>query len=678
MRKHLLISVLIPTMVMGTMPVESFGRGGLRGGGGGGGGRSRPSRSVSRPSGGSRGNFSGGFSRPSTSRPSSRPSTSRPSISRPSTGSRPSLGGGSSRPSLGSGNRPSLGGGSSRPSTGSGNRPSLGGGSSRPSLGGGSTRPGGGTTRPGGGIGIGDRPSIGTGNRPSIGDRPSTRPGIGSGIGDRPSTLPSTRPGIGNGDRPGIGDRPSTLPGNRPGIGDGNRPGIGDGNRPGIGDGNRPGIGDRPSTLPENRPGNRPGIGDRPGIGNRPGNRPGIGNGNIGNGNRPNIGNGNIGNGNIGNGNINIGNGNRWNGSRDRYNNIHINNYNHHGGWYHGYWHGHAHNRPWYSNPVAWGLGMWGLGYVTASWGYSSYSNPYYVASAPTTVIVEQSVSQPVYDYSQPIAVNTDADTAPPVDDTAMSSFEVAREKFKAGDYKAALTGVDQSIQKMPNDAALHEFRALCLFALGEYTPAAGTLYAVLSVGPGWDWTTMISLYPNAEIYTTQLRALETYRKEHPDSPDPAFVLAYQYMTCGHTDSAIKQLQHVLTLLPNDQVSIQLLGMLGGEIPESVKANAPKPVESKVELTVADLEDSWTSKREDETIQLVLAKEGKFKWTYTKGSEPRSFEGTYTYDNDVLTLIPTGGGAPMVAQLTFPSKDSMNFLLVGGSPTDPGLTFDRS
>ena len=42
----------------------------------------------------------------------------------------------------------------------------------------------------------------------------------------------------------------------------------------------------------------------------------------------------------------------------------------------------------------------------------------------------------------------------------------------------------------MPNDASLHEFRALVLFALGQYEQAAATLYAVLSNGPGWDWTT--------------------------------------------------------------------------------------------------------------------------------------------------------------------------------------------
>ena len=43
---------------------------------------------------------------------------------------------------------------------------------------------------------------------------------------------------------------------------------------------------------------------------------------------------------------------------------------------------------------------------------------------------------------------------------------------------------------------------ALCLFALGRYDESAATLYAVLSVGPGWDWTTLIGLYPDVSTST--------------------------------------------------------------------------------------------------------------------------------------------------------------------------------
>ena len=116
------------------------------------------------------------------------------------------------------------------------------------------------------------------------------------------------------------------------------------------------------------------------------------------------------------------------------------------------------------------------------------------------------SVVQPTaYDYSQPI--NTAA--APPeptVAESVGTTFDSARGAFKSGDYAKALELADQAIHELPNDAALHEFRGVTLFALHRYTEAAVPLYAVLAVGPGWDWTTLVGLYPNVSVYTEQLR----------------------------------------------------------------------------------------------------------------------------------------------------------------------------
>src|SRR5262249_57315751 len=107
--------------------------------------------------------------------------------------------------------------------------------------------------------------------------------------------------------------------------------------------------------------------------------------------------------------------------------------------------------------------------------------------------------------------------------------FDQAREAFKAGDYAQALKKVDEALQKLPKDAALHEFRALVLFAQGQYQQAAATIYSVLAVGPGWDWTTLSSMYSNVDVYAKQLRALEAYRKQNPGAADAAFLLAYHY-----------------------------------------------------------------------------------------------------------------------------------------------------
>ena len=89
----------------------------------------------------------------------------------------------------------------------------------------------------------------------------------------------------------------------------------------------------------------------------------------------------------------------------------------------------------------------------------------------------------------------------------------------------------------------LHEFLALVLFAQGKYEQAAAPLYAVLSVGPGWDWTTLIGNYSDAGVYTEQLRGLEAFVKANPKSAQAQFVLAYHYISQGHGEAAIKPLK---------------------------------------------------------------------------------------------------------------------------------------
>src|SRR4029077_3031087 len=137
-----------------------------------------------------------------------------------------------------------------------------------------------------------------------------------------------------------------------------------------------------------------------------------------------------------------------------------------------------------------------------------------------------------------------------------------ARDAFKQEDFTRALDLTDQALRQSPNDPTLHEFRALTLFALKRYDEAAAALYAVLSVGPGWDWTTLISLYNNPETYTQQLRALESLCTQNPEWAASRFVLAYHYLTQGHPEAALTQLKAVVALQPKDQLSAQLVQQL--------------------------------------------------------------------------------------------------------------------
>ncbi|MFO0888053.1 MAG: hypothetical protein U0790_02785 [Isosphaeraceae bacterium] len=61
--------------------------------------------------------------------------------------------------------------------------------------------------------------------------------------------------------------------------------------------------------------------------------------------------------------------------------------------------------------------------------------------------------------------------------------FDAGRATFQQGDYTNALSQADAAARQAARmTATLHEFRALCLFALGRHDEAAAALYAVLSV----------------------------------------------------------------------------------------------------------------------------------------------------------------------------------------------------
>ena len=594
-----------------------------------------------------------------------------PSFSAP--GGRPGGGGGggAGRPNLGGGagsvNRPNPGGGGNinRPNIGGGNvnRPNIGGGGNnvnRPNIGGGGNT----VNRPniGGGGNNVNRPNIGGGgnnvNRPNIGGNNVNRPNFGGNTVNRPNFGGNTvnRPNFGgntninrtnNGGNVNINNRPNvnniTRINNNNFVGINNRPGYGGGfGRPGYGGGfGRPGYGG--------------GFG-RPGFG---------GGGYYG---RPGY----------------------WGGFSNAY----------HGGWVNGYWHGHN-NAGWNNFGTGFGLGLatWGLGTSLYNWGYSSYSNPYYVAVPQTqTIVVQQPVpyDQPTvtpssFDYSRPY----DLDAPPPDQTTADASvdiFDNARAAFKEGNYAQALTLTDQAIAKLPNDTSMQEFRALVLFALRDYDRAAAVLYSVLSVGPGWDWTTLISLYSDIEAYTADLRALEGYRDAHPDSASALFVLAYQYMTAGNTDAAAKEFERVVQLKPSDRLSAGLAKRLTAPSadaePEPAAAalsdtppadpQPPAGAASTPDPKAGSLPGTWVATpAEGVTITLAIKAEGGFTWAVKEKEGNRSFTGTQSLGNGILTLAASDG-SPMVGKLTWKDDNQFNFKVLGGGDDDPGLTFKKS
>jgi len=320
----------------------------------------------------------------------------------------------------------------------------------------------------------------------------------------------------------------------------------------------------------------------------------------------------------------------------------------------------------------------WLYGGTLYDYGYASYANPYYSASSYVPAAVGVS-----YDYSQPINMVS----APPAESAADESatlFNSARDSFKNGDFAQALQQSDAALAKNPSDTSLHEFRALCLFALGRYDDAASPLYAVLSVGPGWDWATLIDLYPNVSVYTSQLRALEDYVKSNAQSASPRFVLAYHYATQGHFDAAANTLKQVVSLKPSDTLSAKLLEQIQAAQQKPTDAPAevpPIPEPAAINTAVpegATISGTWTTEPNAETkVSLAIQPGGAFQWQVNQKGQSREFAGTSNFGGGILTLVPDKT-PPIVGRVTWTDANHMTFRVAGDSSNASGLSFAKS
>ena len=370
-----------------------------------------------------------------------------------------------------------------------------------------------------------------------------------------------------------------------------------------------------------------------------------------------------------------------------------------------------------YSYFPTWGMstyGSWGLGSLATTSLYSSYVNPY------NTIVVQGQPAQTtvVYDYSQPINVAA----TPPEASIAESTeqvFSAARDSFKAGDYGRALELADQVLKQTPNAPVVHEFRALCLFALQRYDEAASVSYAVLSTGPGWNWSTLIGLYPNVEIYTAQLRALESAARSNPTSPSLQFLLGYEYLVQGHDEAAVAQFDKVTKLQPDDQLSASFVkafrdastaqqtaaaqpvnAALPANSPAALPVDAPatQPVTTPTAQPPADanlaqtqpgqadqnqppppteLQGIWKAQpAPDVTISLTLKPEGVFQWVVDNKGQKQTLEGQAGFQNGTLALLQNQG-PPLVGKVTQSDPNKFVFAPPGTGNKAPGLTFTR-
>jgi tetratricopeptide (TPR) repeat protein len=350
----------------------------------------------------------------------------------------------------------------------------------------------------------------------------------------------------------------------------------------------------------------------------------------------------------------------------------------------------------------------WGLGSVASSSLYADYTNPYYaqgVAAQPPQTTV-------AYDYSQPInAAATPPDAS--VTTTTEQVFSEARDAFKAGDYARALAKADQVLQQTPNASVVHEFRALSLFALKRYDEAASVIYAVLTSGPGWNWSTMVGLYPDVDTYTSQLRALEAYDKSNLNSATGAFLLAYHYMVQDHPAEAASQFERVVQLQPKDQLSASFAKVLkkatepqgqpapAGPAQPQAQANAGAPQGQPAPAGPAQpqahanagapsaeeapppppppaaLTGTWKANPSaDVAITLTLNQDGAFTWVVDTKGDKQTLEGTAGFKDNTLALLQADG-PPLVGKVTQGEANSFEFRPPNAPAQAPGLKFSR-
>jgi len=317
--------------------------------------------------------------------------------------------------------------------------------------------------------------------------------------------------------------------------------------------------------------------------------------------------------------------------------------------------------------PLGWGYGS-GLGNFAYSSGYLPYSNPYYAGNMGG------------FNYAQPIPTMLVTAAQP----GAQQLFDQALAQFKAGDYTSALTTVDGAIRQNPSDHVMHEFRALTLFAMGNYPSSAATIHSVLSVGPGFDWNTLGNLYDDVDVYTDQLRRLERQVVSNPDAADTHFLLAYHYTSAGHSEAAAKQLAQVVRLNKNDKLAADLLKMnqVAQEAPSqpAPDATVPAPQQPVVEATPIDpqaIVGNWRAERSDGTkFDLQLTADNKFTWKVDQQGREETMSGSFGVEKDLLALESPQAGA-MVGHVKADQPNQMTFTMLGAAQEDLGITFRR-
>ena len=167
-------------------------------------------------------------------------------------------------------------------------------------------------------------------------------------------------------------------------------------------------------------------------------------------------------------------------------------------------------------------------------------------------------------DYSPPPVPEPVPAVAPAEDSTprGVAFARQAEQDFLAGWYAAAERDLKLALVDDPRNARLTVLLAQGFFQQGKYVEAAGAVQQALGSVPECRWDAvacgMVRLYRKPQDYTDALRALEKERDSKPDEPALRLLLGYQYTFLGHAREAVRELDVLRKLAPDDAVGKKL------------------------------------------------------------------------------------------------------------------------
>ncbi len=219
--------------------------------------------------------------------------------------------------------------------------------------------------------------------------------------------------------------------------------------------------------------------------------------------------------------------------------------------------------------------------------------------------------------------------------------------------------------------------------------------FAVLSSGPGWNWTTMINLYDSLETYTWQLRSLESYVDRNPNDASAEFLLGYHYLVQDHTDAAAERFAKASELRPDDPLSAKFAKAL---MPQQTPPPPAPSLPSGEALPTSDVADDATTEADDApvppppaqmvgiwtanpdadvSITLTLDEIGDYSWSVTEANRTQTIQGQAGFQDEILVLSQSEG-PPLAGAVTLDDSANAFVFRPTGAPADvEGLAFER-